>query len=107
MIEVTNEENREEHERLLDEFEDKSARLDCLLFYHSSKRSSLLDEHDEQERRIRDLGDEWLKLHEQICELYRIYGASAREDNFRSDFKIVFEKAISDVNDDYLDAIFS
>lgn len=118
MIEVTTEENREEHERLLDEFVVEQAKLDCLLYFFSRERDNFIKErddfikdrdnfikeHDEQEERIRDLGEEWLKIHEQICELYRIYGAN--ESNFRSDFKIIFEKAISDVKDESNDEAF-
>lgn len=104
MIEVTTEENREEHERLLDEFVVEQAKLDCLLYFFSRERDNFIKERDEQEERIRDLGEEWLKIHEQICELYRIYGAN--ESNFRSDFKIIFEKAISDVKDESNDEAF-
>ena len=110
-VEVTTEENREEHERLLDEFVVEQAKLDCLLYFYSrerdnfiKERDNFIKERDEQEERIRDLGEEWLKIHEQICELYRIYGAN--ESNFRSDFKIIFEKAISDVNDESNDEAF-
>ena len=124
-VEVTTEENREEYERLLDEFVVEQAKLDCLLYFYSrerddfikerddfikdrdnfiKERDNFIKERDEQEERIRDLGEEWLKIHEQICELYRIYGAN--ESNFRSDFKIIFEKAISDVNDESNDEAF-
>ena len=112
-VEVTTEENREEHERLLDEFEVEQAKLDCLLYFHSRERDSFIKErddfirkHDEQEERIRDLGESWLSIYAQIRELYCVYGARPREDNFRSDFEIVFEKAISDVNDDFDDSEF-
>ena len=119
-VEVTNDENREEHERLLDEFEVEQAKLDCLLYFHSRERDdfikerddflkdrdNFIKEHDEQEERIRDLGEAWLNIYEQIRELYCVYGARPREDNFRSDFKVVFEKAISDVNDDFDDSEF-
>ena len=117
-VEVTTEENREEHERLLWEFNVEQGRLDCLLYFFSRERDNLIKERDDfikdrdnlikerddfikdrdnfikerddfikdrdnfikerdkQEERIRDLGEEWLKIiHEQICELYRIYGA--------------------------------
>lgn len=106
IVEVTNDENREEHERLLWEFEVEQGKLDSLLYFHSRKRDNLIKEHDEQEERIRDLGESWLKIYEQIRELYCVYGARPREDNFRSDFNIVFEKAISDVNDDFDDQEF-
>ena len=120
IVEVTNDENREEHERLLDEFEVEQAKLDCLLYFHSrerddfikerddfiKERDDFIKEHDEQEERIRDLGEDWLSIYGQIRELYCIYGARPNEDNFRSDFKVVFEKAISDVNDDFDDSEF-
>lgn len=101
------------------EFNVEQGRLDCLLYFFSRERDNLIKERDDfikdrdnfikerdkQEERIRDLGEEWLKIiHEQICELYRIYGAN--ESNFRSDFKIIFEKAISDVNDESNDEAF-
>lgn len=106
IVEVTNDENREEHERLLDEFEVEQAKLDCLLYFHSRERDDFIKEHDEQEERIRDFGEAWLNIYEQIRELYCVYGARPREDNFRSDFKVVFKKAISDVNDDFDDSEF-
>ena len=89
---------------LFKELEDKAAKLDCLLHDHSCKRESLLDRHDEQETRIRGLGDEWLKMYDQICELYRIYGGI--EHDFRSDFKLIIDKAISDVNNELFDPFF-
>lgn len=101
MIEVTTEENQEGAHTPLEEDEEeysyKEAMLDCLVSSLYSFRSPLVDE---QEERIRYRGDEWLKLHEQICDLYRTYGGRVREDIFRSDFKIVFEQAIVDVNRD-------
>lgn len=113
IVEVTNDENREEHERLLWEFNVEQGRLDCLLFFFSrerddfiKERDNFIKEHDEQEERIRDFGEAWLNIYEQIRELYCVYGARPREDNFRSDFKVVFEKAISDVNDDFDDSEF-
>lgn len=113
IVEVTNDENREEHERLLWEFEVEQGKLDCLLYFHSrerddfiKERDDFIKEHDEQEERIRDFGEAWLNIYEQIRELYCVYGARPRGDNFRSDFKVVFEKAISDVNDDFDDSEF-
>ena len=89
---------------LFKKLEDKAAKLDCLLYDHSCKRESLLNDHDQQETRIRGLGDEWLKMYDQICELYRIYGAI--EHDFRSDFKLIIDKAISDVNNEMFDPFF-
>lgn len=44
MIEVTTEENREEHERLLDEFVVEQAKLDCLLYFYSREREDFIKE---------------------------------------------------------------
>lgn len=79
---------------LFKKLEDKAARLDCLLFEHSSKRESLLDRHDQQEIRIRAFDDEWLRIYDQICELYLNYGTTA--DDFKNDLKIISDKAIED-----------
>lgn len=89
---------------LFKELEDKAAKLDCLLFEHSSKRASLLSEYDEQETRIRGFGDEWLKIYDQICELYLNYGTTV--DDFKNDLKIVSDKAIEDATEEILNPFF-
>lgn len=89
---------------LFKELEDKAAKLDCLLYDHSCKRESLLDKHDEQETRIRAFGDEWLKVYDQICELYLNYGTTV--DDFKNDLKIVSDKAIDDATEEILNPFF-
>lgn len=89
---------------LFKKLEDKAARLDCLLFLHSCERDRLLDKHDEQETRIRAFGDEWLKVYDQICELYLNYGTTV--DDFKNDLKIVSDKAIEDATEEILNPFF-
>lgn len=72
----------------------KDGRLACLLNYYSNDR---IDLPDEQENRILALNEEWYEIYNKIRELYRIYGT--KESNFRSDFKIISEKAINDTEE--------
>lgn len=89
---------------LFKKLEDKAAKLDCLLHDHSCKRESLLDRHDEQETRIRAFGDEWLRIYNQLFELYLNYGTTV--DDFKNDLKIVSDKAIEDATEEILNPFF-
>ena len=89
---------------LLKELEDKALKLDNILFIHSCERDRLLDKHDQQETRIRGFGDEWLKIYDQICELYLNYGTTV--DDFKNDLKIVSDKAIEDATEEILNPFF-
>lgn len=72
----------------------RDGRLACLLDYYSNDRIAL---PDEQEERILSLNEEWYEIYNKIRELYGIYGAN--ESDFRSDFKIISEKAINDAEE--------
>lgn len=76
------------------EADKESARLACLLDYYSNDRIAL---SDEQENRIIALNEEWYEIYKKIRELYRIYGTN--DNNFRSDFKTISEKAINDAEE--------
>lgn len=72
----------------------EDGRLACLLDYYSNDRIAL---SDEQENRIIALNEEWYEIYKKIRELYGIYGVN--ESDFRSDFKIISEKAINDAEE--------